>query len=76
MKRFIACLVGAALSAAAADLAALATPASAEQFDAKPPPPRNWSEDGRWLVPYEMAGYTGYKESAPSPKTAQQTTPK
>ena len=76
MKRFIACLVSAALSAAAADLAALATPASAEQFDVKRLPPRDWAAGGRWLVPYEMPGYNGYKESAPSPKTAQRTEPR
>ena len=74
MKRFIACLVGAALSAAAVDLAAQIAPASAQQTEAKRAPPPDWSEGGRWLVPYEMPGYDGgYKMTSPPPKTAQRT---
>jgi hypothetical protein len=77
MKHFIACLFGAALTAAAADLAAQIAPASAQQIEVKRTPAPDWSEGGRWLVPYEMPGYAGgYRESAPPPKTARRTTQK
>lgn len=74
MKRFIACLVGAALSAAAVDLAAQIAPASAQQIEVTRTPPPDWSEGGRWLVPYEMPGYDGgYKVSSPPAKTARRS---
>ena len=76
MKHFVACLVGAALSAAAVDLAAQIAPASAAQTEAKRAPPPEWSENGRWLVPYEMPGYDGgYTVSSPPARTAQRRTP-
>jgi hypothetical protein len=51
-------MIGAAIAAAAADVAALAAPVETDKTAAAPAS-ADWLEGGRWLTPYEIPGYNG-----------------
>jgi hypothetical protein len=75
MKRFIAYVIGTAITAAAASLAASAAPAGTNTTNVARDG-GDWSDGGRWLTPYEIPGYSGgYAVSWPLARQTAQAPP-
>jgi hypothetical protein len=71
MNKRLAIVIAASIAMGVADFAAMAAPPATEQ-SAGTGDHADWSEGGRWLVPWEMPGYSGYSERWPAARQAEQ----